>query len=130
MSRLLPANAALIQRATVVRGGACAADSFFKGSGVKNEDGAQPTDPAAKLFHISTNTDLKTSAPNGLRDLGSTMPHKTIGVADSTAIEAGGGTLQPSPSRSNPWHTDLGNVTKDEATALFVTQPNPNPRRT
>jgi len=117
-----------IQRATVVRGGACAPDSFFKGSGVVTATGRTPSKPDDKLFQISTNTDLVEAAPNGLSDLGSTMPHNTIGVADSDDIEALRGELTPSGNIRNPWHTDLGNLTKDEAAGAFKTQKNPNPK--
>ncbi len=98
------------------RGGRCAADGFANGSGVT-------IDASGNLRGVSVN-----SAPDvGLGQLASTIPNRQVGVTTVGNIKGAGGTVTASPTLSNPYHCALGEITPEEAEALFTpTAPNPN----
>ena len=53
-----------------------------------------------------------------------------VGMTTAGAIRRCGGTIVPSPTRTNPHHATLGGLTPEQASGLFQpTTPNPNRRK-
>ena len=108
-----------IQRATVVRGGTCKAEQFVKGAEKMEADG--------KLYGVSTSSNL--AKEGDLDILGNTVFNKKIGVSTTEKIEQVGGTCTSTPTKNNPWHTDLDGLTGNEAETVFTIMVNPNPKQ-
>jgi hypothetical protein len=113
--------------ALVVRGGQNLPENFEKGSGVTVE-------AEGLLQGVSVN-----SAPGAtLEELAAANPrtgypgilNNQVGVTTVGAIRGYGGTVVPSPTRTNPRHATLGGLSPEQAGRLFrPTIPNPNRRK-
>src|SRR5262249_18310693 len=113
--------------ALVVRGGQNLPENFVQGSGVTL--GADGT-----LQGVSVN-----SAPDlTLEELTAAIPqtrypgilNNQVGVAKVGAVRNSGGTVVPSPTRTNPHHETLSGLTPEQASRLFrPTVRNPSRRK-
>jgi len=55
------------------------------------------------------------------------IPHNWVGVTTVGAVRAAGGDVQPSPTRTNPHHATLSDLSPEQASDLFrPTVKNPN----
>jgi hypothetical protein len=102
--------------ALVVRGGQNLPENFERGSGVTVE-------AEGVLRSVSVN-----SAPGAtLEELTRANPgtgypgilNHQVGVATVGAIRKCGGTVVPSPTRTNPYHATLDGLTPEQASRLF-----------
>ena len=113
--------------ALVVRGGQNLPENFVKGSGVT-------VGPDGTLQEISVN-----SAPDlTAQELTAALPetgypgilNNQIGVTTVRAIRESGGTIVPSPTRTNPHHANVSGLSPEQASRLFLpTILNPSRRR-
>lgn len=117
--RSVTPTSSIAQRARVVRGGTCLADQFVSGAERIGEDG--------KLYGVSTSSNL--ALEGDVNVLGNTVFNNKIGVSTTEAITAAGGKCVSTPTRNNPWHTDLNGLTGEEAAAVFQVIKNPNPKK-
>ncbi len=110
--------------ALVVRGGQCLPSGFAQGSGVV-------VDAGGKLQGVSVNsapgrTVQELTAPNPQTGYPG-VPHNQVGVTTVGAVRAAGGDVEPTPTRTNPYHATLSGLTPERASSLFrPTQRNPN----
>jgi hypothetical protein len=113
--------------ALVVRGGQNLPENFERGSGITVE-------AEGVLRGVSVN-----SAPGAtLEELTRANPdtgypgilNNQVGVTTVGAIRECGGTVVPSPTRTNPHHATLDGLTSEQASRLFrPTIPNPSRRK-
>ena len=114
--------------ALVVRGGQNVPESFVQASGVIVEAGG-------KIQGVSVNYAAGVAlqaltAPNPLTGYPG-IPYNQVGVTTVGAIRAAGGDVVASPTRTNPHHATLGDLTPEQASELFrptVQNPNTRPR--
>jgi hypothetical protein len=113
--------------ALVVRGGQNLPANFAQGSGVT-------VDAGGKIAGVSVNAAPNVSvqeltAPNPHTGYPG-IPHHQVGVTTVGAIRAAGGDVVPSPTRTNPYHATLSELTPEQASQLFrptITNPNRRP---
>ncbi len=98
-----------------IRGGACKAGNFEKGSGVT-------LDANGKLNNVSVNS------KSGLtvEELSKGIPHPKVGATTAGQIRQAGGDVIASPTSGNPNHATLHGITPQQAEDIFnPTIPNP-----
>ena len=93
----------------VVRGGLCTADRFQKASGVV------PEENTGKLAGVSVNSRGGAS----VLELSSTIRNSSVGTSTAGAIREAGGTIVPSPSTNNPYHSMIYDLTAEQLQNLF-----------
>ena len=99
----------LPDEAFVCRAGECLADSFSRGTGVKEN-------PDGTLDGISVR-----SAPGiSIEELTNGFKNKQIGVTTVGNIRSLGGEVIQSGSINNPYHADLSGITAEQAERLFT----------
>jgi len=117
----------LPDEALVVRGGQNLPENFEKGSGVTVEaegifQGLSVNSAPGATIEELTVANPQTGYPGILNN--------QVGVTTVGAIRGCGGTVVPSPTRTNPHHATLGGLTPEQASRLFrPTIPNPNRRK-
>jgi hypothetical protein len=105
---------ALIEETLVVRGGQCLIENFQKPAEIN----------AAGLLEGAS---VNSKAGVSLEELSRGIPNTQIGVTTVSKIEAAGGTIKPTPTARNPYHSDLGGISAEKAHELFTpTRRNPN----
>jgi hypothetical protein len=113
--------------ALVVRGGQNLPENFARGSGVTVE--AEGTLAGVSVNSAPGTTIEELTAPNPQTGYPGILNNQ-VGVSRVGAIRECGGTVVPSPTRTNPYHATLGGLTPEQASRLFVpTIPNPNRRK-
>ena len=91
------------------------------------ENGAESIDEDGKLYGVSTSSNI---AREGDEDvLGNTVFNNQIGVSTTDLITEAGGSCTSTPTKRNPWHSDLDGLTKDQAASVFTVKKNPNPKK-
>ncbi len=113
--------------ALVVRGGQNLTENFVKGSGVSVEVAGTLQGVSVNSAHGATVEELTAAIPQtGYPGILNTQ----IGVTTVGAIRELGGTVVPSPTRTNPLHATLSGLTPEQASRLFrPTILNPNRAR-
>ncbi len=110
--------------ALVVRGGENLPTSFVRGTGViQTPDGFLDGVSVNAGAGVSLTELTMANSVNGYPGI----LNGRIGVTTVGAIRAAGGTVEPTPTRNNPYHATLSGLTPVKASELFTpTTPNSN----
>ena len=102
--------------ALVVRGGQNLPENFVTGSGVTVEAEGTLQGVSVNSAHGATVEELTAAIPQtGYPGI----LNNQVGVTTVGAVRECGGTVVPSPTRTNPFHATLGGLTPKQASRLF-----------